>query len=121
MIFPLLVVSLLFMLPFAYAEEWKVLENIDGEWVEIKDAKITTDYVVYIGDEPYMKFTKTFINDEASEFAFQETIVIDPTFEFEPDENEQQFGTISAIILAVAIITIIAISAKSRLSVIPRY
>jgi len=32
-----------------------------------------------------------------------------------------EFGTISAMILAVAIISIIAISAKSRLSIIPRY
>jgi len=32
-----------------------------------------------------------------------------------------EFGTIAAMILAVAIISIIAISAKSRLSVIPRY
>ncbi len=32
-----------------------------------------------------------------------------------------EFGTIAAMILAVAIISIIAISAKSRLCVIPRY
>ena len=32
-----------------------------------------------------------------------------------------EFGTIAAMILAVAIISIIAISAKSRLSIIPRY
>jgi predicted secreted protein with PEFG-CTERM motif len=32
-----------------------------------------------------------------------------------------EFGTIAAMILAVAIIAIIAISAKSRLSIIPRY
>ena len=32
-----------------------------------------------------------------------------------------EFGTIAALILAVAIISIIAISAKSRLSIIPRY
>ncbi len=32
-----------------------------------------------------------------------------------------EFGTIAAMILAVAIITIIAVSAKSRLSIIPRY
>ncbi len=32
-----------------------------------------------------------------------------------------EFGTISAMILAVAIISIIAISAKSRLSIVPRY
>lgn len=110
------------LMVIAYAEEWKVMENIDGDWVEIKDAKITTDYVVYLGDKPYMKFTKTFINENAiGEFAFQETIEIDSTFEYETDETEQEFGTISAIILAIAIISIIAISAKSRLSVIPRY
>jgi predicted secreted protein with PEFG-CTERM motif len=32
-----------------------------------------------------------------------------------------EFGTIAAMILAAAIISIIAISAKSRLSIIPRY
>ena len=32
-----------------------------------------------------------------------------------------EFGTIAAMILAVAIISIIAISSKSRLSIIPRY
>ena len=32
-----------------------------------------------------------------------------------------EFGTIAAMILAVGMISIIAISAKSRLSIIPRY
>ena len=32
-----------------------------------------------------------------------------------------EFGTIAAMILAVAIISIIAVSTKSRLSIIPRY
>ena len=32
-----------------------------------------------------------------------------------------EFGTIAAMILAVAIISIIAVSAKSKLSIIPRY
>ena len=32
-----------------------------------------------------------------------------------------EFGTIAAMILAVAIISIIVVSAKSRLSIIPRY
>ena len=32
-----------------------------------------------------------------------------------------EFGTIAVMILAVAIISIIAISAKSRLSIMPRY
>ena len=32
-----------------------------------------------------------------------------------------EFGTIAAMILAVAIISIIAVSAKSRLSIMPRY
>ena len=32
-----------------------------------------------------------------------------------------EFGTIAAMILAVAIVSIIAISAKSRLSIMPRY
>ena len=32
-----------------------------------------------------------------------------------------EFGTIAAMILAVAIISIIAVSARSRLSIMPRY
>jgi predicted secreted protein with PEFG-CTERM motif len=32
-----------------------------------------------------------------------------------------EFGTIAAMILAVAIISIIAVSSKSRLSIMPRY
>jgi predicted secreted protein with PEFG-CTERM motif len=32
-----------------------------------------------------------------------------------------EFGTIAVMILAVAIISIIAVSAKSRLSIMPRY
>ncbi|HJJ24420.1 MAG TPA: PEFG-CTERM sorting domain-containing protein, partial [Nitrosopumilus sp.] len=32
-----------------------------------------------------------------------------------------EFGTIAAMILAVAIISIVAISAKSRLSIVPRF
>ena len=32
-----------------------------------------------------------------------------------------EFGTIAAMILAVAIVSIIAVSAKSRLSIMPRY
>jgi len=32
-----------------------------------------------------------------------------------------EFGAIAALILAVAIISIIAVSAKSRLSIMPRY
>ena len=32
-----------------------------------------------------------------------------------------EFGTIAAMILAVAIVAIIAVSARSRLSIMPRY
>jgi len=48
-------------------------------------------------------------------FAGSETIEIIGTFVI------PEFGTIAAMILAVAIISIIAISAKSRLSIVPRY
>ena len=48
-------------------------------------------------------------------FAGTETIEIIGTFVI------PEFGTIAAMILAVAIISIIAISAKSRLSIVPRY
>ncbi|MDX1533365.1 MAG: PEFG-CTERM sorting domain-containing protein [Nitrosopumilaceae archaeon] len=32
-----------------------------------------------------------------------------------------EFGTIAALVLAVAIVSIIAVTARSKLSVIPRY
>ena len=71
---------------------------IDGEEVEFDETISSTDRTITI------------------EFpAGAEEIEIIGTFVI------PEFGTIAAMILAVAIISIIAVSAKSRLSIIPRY
>ena len=71
---------------------------IDGEEVEFDETTSSTDRTITI------------------EFpAGAEEIEIIGTFVI------PEFGTIAAMILAVAIISIIAVSAKSRLSIIPRY
>ncbi len=79
-----------------------------------KDAEI----FVY-ADDTELKFTETTTSkDRTLVIAFPagtQTIEITGTFVI------PEFGTIAAMILAVAIISIIAVSAKSRLSIIPRY
>ncbi|ABX12241.1 PEFG-CTERM sorting domain-containing protein [Nitrosopumilus maritimus] len=71
---------------------------IDGEEVEFDETKSTTDRTLTISFP-----------------AGTEQIEIIGTFVV------PEFGTIAAMILAVAIISIIAVSAKSRLSIMPRY
>ena len=71
---------------------------IDGEEVEFDETKSSTDRTLTI---PFPAGT--------------EQIEIIGTFVV------PEFGTIAAMILAVAIISIIAVSAKSRLSIMPRY
>jgi predicted secreted protein with PEFG-CTERM motif len=86
---------------------------VDGEeWddVEIVNNKVTvmfpagTEQIEIIGNKVTVMFP-----------AGAETIEIIGTHVI------PEFGTIAAMILAVAIISIIAVSAKSRLSIIPRY
>jgi len=79
-----------------------------------KDAEI---FVVVDNDEVKFDITTT-SKDRTLVIPFpagSETIEITGTFVV------PEFGTIAAMILAVAIISIIAVSAKSRLSIIPRY
>jgi predicted secreted protein with PEFG-CTERM motif len=71
---------------------------VDGEEVDFEEITTLTDRTLII------EFS-----------AGTETIEIIGTFVI------PEFGTIAAMILAVAIISIIAISAKSRLSIVPRY
>ena len=71
---------------------------VDGEEVDFDESKTSTSRTVTI---PFQ--------------AGAEVIDIIGTFVI------PEFGTIAAMILAVAIISIIAISAKSRLSIMPRY
>ena len=71
---------------------------VDGEEVDFEEITTSTDRTLTI---PFL--------------AGSEQIEIIGTFVI------PEFGTIAAMILAVAIISIIAISAKSRLSIVPRY
>ncbi|MBA4453586.1 MAG: PEFG-CTERM sorting domain-containing protein [Nitrosopumilaceae archaeon] len=71
---------------------------IDGEEVEFEETASSTDRILTIAFP-----------------AGSEEIEIIGTFVV------PEFGTIAAMILAVAIISIIAVSAKSKLSIIPRY
>jgi predicted secreted protein with PEFG-CTERM motif len=79
-------------------------------------------------DAPYF----VLVDDEEVDFKETATTTTDRTLEIQfPAGTEQieiigtkvvpEFGTIAVMILAVAIISIIAISARSRLSVMPRY
>ena len=71
---------------------------IDGEEVEFTESKTSSDRTLTI---PFP--------DGAEEIEIIGTFVI------------PEFGTIAALILAVAIVSIIAISAKTRLTVLPKY
>jgi len=71
---------------------------VDGEEVDFDETVSSTDRILTIA-----------FSAGAEEIEIIGTFVI------------PEFGTIAAMILAVAIISIIAISAKSRLSIIPRY
>ena len=71
---------------------------IDGEEVDFDETTTSTDRILTIS-----------FPAGAEEIEIIGTFVI------------PEFGTIAAMILAVAIISIIAVSAKSRLSIIPRY
>ena len=125
--FTILGVAVFNSMPLAYGEplyneEWLVYENINGAWVEVENAQITTDYTVYLGDKPYLKFEKTFTNydlspiSEPREFGFMQSL---EEFEITEPTPEPDFGVIGLMILAVSIISIVAISAKSR--VVPRF
>jgi predicted secreted protein with PEFG-CTERM motif len=71
---------------------------VDGEEVDFEETMSSTDRTLTIA-----------FSAGAEEIEIIGTFVI------------PEFGTIAAMILAVAIISIIAVSAKSRLSIIPRY
>ncbi|MCE2615238.1 MAG: PEFG-CTERM sorting domain-containing protein [Nitrosopumilus sp. (ex Thoosa mismalolli)] len=79
-------------------EDTDIFVLVDGEEVDFDETTTSTDRVLTIG-----------FPAGAEEIEIIGTWVI------------PEFGTIAAMILAVAIISIIAISAKSRLSIMPRY
>ena len=71
---------------------------VDGEEVEFEEATTSTDRTLTIA-----------FPDGAEEIEIIGTFVV------------PEFGTIAVLILAVAIISIIAVSAKTRLNVLPKY
>ena len=81
---------------------------LDGEFA----AKITVGGSLWKQDGFYTVTVRQF--DDPKYTASTEVDILDGVV-------VPEFGTIAAMILAVAIISIIAVSAKSRLSIIPRY
>ncbi|MCH7966231.1 MAG: PEFG-CTERM sorting domain-containing protein [Thaumarchaeota archaeon] len=86
----------------------QVLATLDGEFT----AEIVVGGPLWKQNGDYT--VTAFQNDNPKYTASVEVEIIDGTV-------IPEFGTIAMMILAVAIISIIAISAKSRLSIIPRY
>ena len=86
----------------------QVSPNLDGEFVSV----ITTGGPLWKQDGEYTVTAQQFIDPD-----YTVSAVVD----IEDGVVIPEFGAIAAMILAVAIISIIAISARSRLSIIPRY
>ena len=86
----------------------QVSPNLDGEFVSV----ITTGGPLWKQDGEYTVTAQQFIDPD-----YTVSTVVD----IEDGVVVPEFGTIAAMILAVAIISIIAISARSRLSIMPRY
>jgi len=86
----------------------RVVATLDGEFM----AEINVGGSIWKQDGTY---TVTAWQNENPKYTDSKIV------EIEAGVVVPEFGTIAAMILAVAIISIIAISAKSRLSIIPRY
>jgi len=86
----------------------QVSPMLDGEFTSV----ITTGRPLWKEDGFYTVKAQQF-----SDSKYTDTVEVD----IKDGAVIPEFGTIAAMILAVAIISIIAISAKSRLSIIPRY
>jgi len=86
----------------------QIVAALDGEFM----AEINVGGSIWKQDGTY---TVTAYQNENPKYTDSQLV------EIEAGVVVPEFGTIAAMILAVAIISIIAISAKSRLSIIPRY
>ncbi len=86
----------------------QIVATLDGEFM----AEINVGGSIWKQDGTY---TVTAYQNENPKYTDSQLV------EIEAGVVVPEFGTIAAMILAVAIISIIAISAKSRLSIIPRY
>ena len=71
---------------------------VDGEEVDFDESKTSTDRTLTIA-----------FPDGAEEIEIIGSFVV------------PEFGTIAALILAIAIISIIAVSSKTKLSILPKY
>ena len=103
------------------------IESIDAGSITLTIPRSVLDATINDGDDEF------FVLVDGEEMDFEETTTFADrtlTIEFFPGSEQieiigtfviPEFGTIAAMILAVAIISIIAISAKSRLSIVPRY
>ena len=103
------------------------IEAIDDGSITLTIPRTVLDAIIHEGDDEF------FVLVDGEEVDFEEiTTDKDRTLTIEFQEGTEQieiigtfvipeFGTIAAMILAVAIISIVAISAKSRLSILSRY
>ena len=105
--------------------------NDDSLLVTIHDAEDGSELTITLPDDIITPFNDgTFfvlVNGEESDDAEQNGNSITIPFDADTTEIEivgthvvPEFGTIAMIVLAVAIVSIIAVSAKSRLSIMPR-
>jgi predicted secreted protein with PEFG-CTERM motif len=105
--------------------------NDDSLLIRIHDAEDGSELTITLPDDIITPFNDgTFfvlVNGEESDDAEQNGNRVTIPFDAETTEIEivgthvvPEFGTIAMIVLAVAIVSIIAVSAKSRLSIMPR-
>ena len=105
--------------------------NDDSLLIKIHDAEDGSEISITLPDDIITPFNDgTFfvlVNGEESDDAEQNGNIITIPFDADATDIEivgthvvPEFGTIAMIVLAVAIVSIIAVSAKSRLSIMPR-
>ena len=105
--------------------------NDDSLLITIHDAEDGSELTITLPDDIITPFNDgsffVLVNGEESDDAEQNGNQVTIPFDAETTDIEivgthvvPEFGTIAMIVLAVAIVSIIAVSAKSRLSIIPR-
>ena len=105
--------------------------NDDSLLIKIHDAEDGSELTITLPDDIITPFNDgsffVLVNGEESDDAEQNGNVVTIPFDADATDIEivgthvvPEFGTIAMIVLAVAIVSIIAVSAKSRLSITPR-
>ena len=105
--------------------------NDDSLLIKIHDAEDGSELTITLPDDIITPFNDgsffVLVNGEESDDAEQNGNSVTIPFDADTTEIEivgthvvPEFGTIAMIVLAVAIVSIIAVSAKSRLSIMPR-